>query len=105
MISAFLPGLWDIPLYFFYYFLMESVSVIFEGRLQEAADDASRASLLSFSSLLMTLVAVLLSPLLGVAGDAGGLGWTVAICGMGTALSGVMLVTASPLAAKARRNA
>ncbi len=87
-ISAFLNGWWGIPPYFFYFFLMAALSVMFEARLQEAAEDASRASLLSLSSLHLTLVAVVLAPALGAAGDAGGMAWIIAICGGLTAMVG-----------------
>ena len=87
--SAFLPGFWGLPLYFSYFFLMAALSVMFESRLQEAAEDSSRASLLSLASLLLTLVAILLAPALGAAGDAGGLGWILAICGGLTAALGI----------------
>ncbi|MCK7514519.1 MAG: hypothetical protein MZV70_67925 [Desulfobacterales bacterium] len=52
---------------------MSAVNVAFETRLQEAARDESRAGFLSLSSLLMTLCAMALAPLIGAAGDSGGL--------------------------------
>ncbi len=87
-VSAFLHGWWAIPPYFFYFFLMAALSVMFEARLQEAAEDSSRASLLSLASLLLTLVAIFLAPALGAAGDVGGLAWILAICGGLTAMVG-----------------
>lgn len=90
--SAFLPGLWGIPPYFSFYFFLEAVSVMFEARLQEFAADSTRASLLSVSSLLMTAIAIVIAPALGAAGEAGGLGWIVAICGGLTVVSGTILL-------------
>jgi len=71
--SAFVHGLYGVPLYIGGYFLMSAVNVAFETRLQEAARDESRAGFLSLSSLSMTLCAMALAPLIGAAGDSGGL--------------------------------
>lgn len=94
--SASIPGLWGIPVYLSFYFIMEGASVLFEARLQAAAGDESRASLLSVSSLLMTFVAILLAPLLGLVGDAAGFGWIVIICGGCTIFSGALLAARAP---------
>ncbi len=87
--SAFVPGLYGVPLYIGGYFLMSAVNVAFETRLQEAARDENRAGFLSLSSLLMTLCAMALAPLIGAAGDSGGLVRIGAVSGgiiLGTAL-------------------
>lgn len=60
---------------------MSAVNVAFETRLQESAEDETRAGFLSLSSLLMTLCAMALAPVLGMAGDAGGLSGIFAVGG------------------------
>jgi MFS family permease len=94
--AAFLPGLYGIPLYIGGYFLMSAVNVAFETRLQEAAEDGSRAGFLSLSSLLMTLCAMALAPLLGLAGNAGGLPGIFAV-GVGIILAAGSLTGAARL--------
>ncbi len=79
--AALVPGRFGIPLYLGGYFLMAAVNVAFETRLQEAARDETRAAFLSLSSLLMTLCALVLAPVFGLAGDAGGLPGIFAVGG------------------------
>ena len=82
---------------------MSAVNVAFETRLQEAAEDESRAGFLSLSSLLMTLCALALAPLLGVAGDARGLPGIFAVGG-GIILAAALLMAAGRISGRARRD-
>ncbi len=91
--SVFLPGFWGLPLYASFYLVMAALTVIFEARLQEAALDESRASLLSFSSLAMTLSAMGLMPILGLAGEWGGIRMVLAACGVTALLAAPLLIT------------
>jgi hypothetical protein len=85
--SAFLPGFWGLPLYGGFYLAMAALAVVFEERVQEAADDGGRATLLSASSFLMTLTSIGMMPLLGLAGERGGIAWTIGACGILAGLS------------------
>lgn len=100
--AAFLPGRIGIPLYVGGYFLMAAVNVAFETRLQEFARDETRAAFLSLSSLLMTLCALALAPVLGLAGDAGGLPG-IFVVGGGIILGASMLLAAGGHSGRARR--
>ena len=102
LVSALVPGRFGIPLYIGGYFLMAAVNVAFETRLQEAARDESRAAFLSLSSLLMTLCALALAPVLGLTGDAGGLPGIFAVGG-GIILAASLLTGAGGIFNRARR--
>ena len=101
--AAFLPGRFGVPLYLGGYFLMSAVNVAFETRLQEAARDETRAAFLSLSSLLMTLCALALAPVLGLAGEAGGLPGIFAVGG-GIILAAALLMAAGRISGGARRD-
>lgn len=89
--AALLPGLWGAAPYLLYYLAMSALSLLFEGRLQAVAPDEGRATLLSFSSLLVTLLATCLSPLFGLAADKGGLGAAFALFALLTMAAALFL--------------
>ncbi len=81
MLSTVLPRPAGIALYLFYYLSMAAVTVLIEGRIQRAAEDSGRATLLSFSSLGVTLAAAAYAPFFGLAADAHGFAWIIRISG------------------------
>lgn len=99
--AALLVRLLGVPLYIGAYAIMAAVGVAAETKLQEVVSDEGRAAVLSFSSLFMTLCAMALAPVLGAAGDKGGLRAIMALGGL-VILAAALLLGGAGMAAALR---